>query len=345
MEKPIELYTTSQLASVIADAGQPAYRTKQLLEWLYRRNAASYDDMTNLPKALREYLSTAAPLFHPLIVDRRISTDGTRKYVFELFDGQRVEAVGIPSLGSKDRLTVCFSTQVGCSMGCRFCATGSEGYTRNLGPGEIIRQIISVQDDMGRRVTNLVGMGQGEPFFNYDNVLDALSLANGKNGLEIGARHITVSTCGIIPGIERFSLEPQQYTLAVSLHAARQDVRDALMPRVSAFPLAQLKRALERYIDRTNRRVTFEYLLIDGVNDTDRDMKALEDYCKGLLCHINFLPMNAVETSPFQPSPSSVVDRWLDYFNSRHIEATVRSSRGSDIEGACGQLKNALSKR
>lgn len=343
MEKPIETYTTAQLSSLIKDVGQPAYRSKQLIEWLYHRDVSSYDDMTNLPKKLREYLSQCAPLFHPEIINRRISKDGTRKYVFQLFDGECVEAVGIPSFGSKDRLTVCFSTQVGCAMACRFCATGSEGYTRNLGPGEIIRQILAVQNDMGERVTNIVGMGQGEPFFNFDNVVDALSIANSAQSLEIGARHITVSTCGIIPGIQRFAGIPKQYTLAVSLHAARQEVRDELMPRTATFPLGDLKKSLISYVERTNRRVTLEYLLIDGINDSPADMRALERFCSGLLCHINFLPMNAVESSPFQPSPHNVVIAWLDHFNNNHIEATLRTSRGSDIEGACGQLKNALS--
>lgn len=342
MNTPIETYSLTQLQELVARAGQPRFRTKQLVEWLYRHNVSSYDEMTNLPTSFRSFLAEEAPLAHSEIKDRRISSDGTRKYVFELYDGALVEAVGIPSHGSKERLTVCFSTQVGCAMACAFCATGTEGFTRNLGMGEILRQIIDVQEDMGCRVTNLVGMGQGEPFFNYDHVRDALQVANDPHGLEIGARRITVSTCGIIPGIQRFEQEPQQYTLAVSLHAARQTVRDMLMPKAARYSLLELKQALGSYTNKTNRRVTLEYLMIDGVNDSLKDRDALETFCSNLLCHINFLPMNAVSDSPFQPSPDRTVEAWLDHFNRNGIEATLRTSRGSDIEGACGQLKNAL---
>lgn len=345
MNKPIETYSLVKIRELVKSCGQPAFRSKQLIEWLYRHDVSSYDDMTNLPKALRESLSTAAPLYHPVIEDRQISTDGTRKYVFRLYDGTLVESVGIPSHSERDRLTVCFSTQVGCAMQCQFCATGTEGFTRNLGAGEIVRQILEVQKDMKRRVTNIVAMGQGEPFFNYDSVRDALTIANNKNGIGIGARRITVSTCGIISGINRFSSEPEQFTLAVSLHAARQTVRNSIMPRCSSIPLQELKQALLNYVDRTNRRVTLEYLMIDGINDTEEDLRALESFCYGLLCHINFLPMNKISGSPFQPSRKSLIQKWIDHFTSQHVEATLRTSRGADIDGACGQLKNSLKLR
>ena len=185
-------------------------------------------------------------------------------------------------------------------------------------------------------------MGQGEPFLNYDNTMAALRILNNKKGLEIGARHISVSTCGILPGIERFSEEPEQFTLAVSLHAARQGVRDLLMPNVARFKLGNLKSALQEYIAKTNRRVTLEYIMIDGVNDADEDLKALQKFCANLLCHVNLIPINAIEGSVFQPSEPETINRWLNAIQKKGTEATLRDSRGSDIDGACGQLKNTF---
>ena len=341
MDKPIKTYALSELPSLMKELGQPSFRAQQLTEWLYQRHASSYDEMTNLPAALRAALSERFPLTMPEIVNRQVSRDGTRKYLIEFDDGIRVETVAIPSRGG-DRLTVCFSTQAGCAIGCAFCATGREGFARNLTPGEIVDQVLIAQDDMGKRVTNVVGMGQGEPFLNYDNTMEALRILNNKKGLEIGARHISVSTCGILPGIERFSEEPEQFTLAVSLHAARQGVRDLLMPNVARFKLGNLKSALQEYIAKTNRRVTLEYIMIDGVNDADEDLKALQKFCANLLCHVNLIPINAIEGSVFQPSEPETINRWLNAIQKKGTEATLRDSRGSDIDGACGQLKNTF---
>ena len=341
MDKPIKTYALSELPSLMKELGQPSFRAQQLTEWLYQRHASSYDEMTNLPAALRAALSERFPLTVPEIVNRQVSRDGTRKYLIEFDDGIRVETVAIPSRGG-DRLTVCFSTQAGCAIGCAFCATGREGFARNLTPGEIVDQVLIAQDDMGKRVTNVVGMGQGEPFLNYDNTMAALRILNNKKGLEIGARHISVSTCGILPGIERFSEEPEQFTLAVSLHAARQGVRDLLMPNVARFKLGNLKSALQEYIAKTNRRVTLEYIMIDGVNDADEDLKALQKFCANLLCHVNLIPINAIEGSVFQPSEPETINRWLNAIQKKGTEATLRDSRGSDIDGACGQLKNTF---
>lgn len=344
MNTSIKTFSNKDLEQLLKDAKQPKFRLKQLKEWLYVHQARSYDEMTNLPAAFRTFLKETAPLTSPETVERRISTDGTRKYILGFHDGAQTETVGIPAQATHDRLTVCFSTQVGCAMQCGFCATGYEGFTRNLGAGEIVDQVLSVQNDFGIRVTNLVAMGQGEPFLNYENTLDALRILNDSKGIAIGARKITVSTCGILPGIERFSKEPEQFTLAISLHSARQEVRDILMPRVAQYPLSELKNALVDYIERTNRRVTLEYLMINGVNDRENDLKALEEFSRGLLCHINLLPMNAVSGSPYQPSARQTVEKWIAYLNSHHIETTLRTSRGVDIEGACGQLKHALKK-
>lgn len=335
---PLTSLTREQLKETLSTIGQPSYRSDQIIRWLYQRGASSYDQMTDLPKSLREQLAEIHPLQAPSMVDRQISSDGTRKYLLSFSDGALVETVGIPS--RDNRLTVCFSTQVGCPMGCVFCATGYEGFTRNLSCGEILQQLTLVQDDFGRRITNLVAMGQGEPFLNFDAVAEALAIANSKKGLNIGARKITVSTCGIISGIQKFAEIDKQYTMAVSLHAARQSVRDLIMPHAASQPLAKLKQALIDYLEATNRRVTIEYTLIDGMNDSDKDLSALLSFLSGLLCHVNLIPLNKVEDSPFQPSQDGVIERWLEAITARGVEATIRHSKGQDIFGACGQLKN-----
>lgn len=338
MKTEIRTYTLDELEELVKELGQPRFRAKQLYEWLHIHHASTYDEMTNLPARLRDELKQTHPLEKPTVEDKQISLDGTRKYILTFADGCRVETVGIPS--ADNRLTVCFSTQVGCPMACAFCATGQEGFTRNLTAEEMVDQIIEVQNDFGTRVSNVVAMGQGEPFLNYDELMKALRILNNQDGLRIGARHITVSTCGILDGIERFSHEPEQFTLAISLHSAVQATRDVIMPRVAKQPLKELKKSLSRYIERTNRRITFEYLLIKNVNDQESDLDALLEFSDGLLCHVNLLPMNQVDDSPYQPSLQKTVEHWMRTLSSHGIEATLRTSRGSDIAGACGQLKN-----
>lgn len=336
----IRTYSMKQLNELVTSHGQPKFRAKQLYEWLNNKYALSYDEMSNLPASLRKELSLSHPLNSGQIVDRQQSLDGTRKYIVSYPDGKLVETVGIPSYDDK-RLTVCVSTQVGCAMKCSFCATGREGFTRNLTAFEIVDQVALVSGDFEERVSNVVFMGQGEPFLNYENVKLALSILNEPNGFNIGARHMTVSTCGIIQGIHSFSQEPEQFTLAVSLHSAIQQKRDQLMPKVSNQPLPQLKTALLEYVKNTGRRVTLEYLLIKGVNDGDEDLAALTTFCEGLLCHVNLLPVNHIDGSPLKPSPPSVVNHWVRTLANHRVEATMRKSRGSDISGACGQLKNS----
>lgn len=348
MNKDLLAYNISDIAHIMKEAGQPAFRVKQLTKWVYQDGVFDYANMTNLPQALRDALAKQVPIVAPSIIDKQISNDGTRKYVFEYADGTRVEAVGIPSEDSKEsrnepkHLTVCFSTQAGCAMACAFCATGEEGLQRNLSSGEMVCQVLLVQQDFECRVTNVVSMGQGEPFQNYDAVLETLRFLNSKNGLEIGARHITVSTCGLVKGIDTFAQEPEQFTLAISLHAARQQVRDNLMPRCASMTLPQLKGSLLSYVQATGRRVSLEYLLIDGVNDTSADLDALLTFCKGLLCHINLIPINSVAGSKFRPSKTATQKHWVAAIKAAGKECTIRNSRGSDIDGACGQLKNKL---
>ena len=227
-------------------------------------------------------------------------------------------------------------------MACQFCATGREGLARNLTAAEIISQVALVQEDFQERVSNVVVMGQGEPFLNYDEVLTALRILNSRDDFNIGARHITLSTCGIIDGIDRLSQEPEQFTLAVSLHSALQEKRDQLMPKVAKQPLSNLKKAVERYTQSTNRRVSFEYLLIKDVNDSEEDLQALLDFCDGLLCHVNLLPVNTVEGSPLQAASPATAKHWVETLTHHGVETSFRKSRGADIDGACGQLKNKL---
>ncbi|HET6497858.1 MAG TPA: 23S rRNA (adenine(2503)-C(2))-methyltransferase RlmN, partial [Coriobacteriia bacterium] len=261
--------------------------------------------------------------------------DGTRRYLWRLADGATVESVGLPASG---RLTVCFSTQAGCAMGCSFCATGEGGLARDLSPGEMAEQVRLVGEDFGTRVTNAVAMGQGEPFANYDATLGGLRLMNDPDALGIGARHLTVSTCGLIAEIDRFASEPEQFTLAVSLHSAVQQTRDTLMPALRAHGLPRLREALRAYSTRTGRRVTLEYALISGVNDSDEQLSALTSFCEGLLCHVNLMPVNPADAERYTRPSAERVARFLDALAAAGVQATIRSERGADIGAACGQL-------
>lgn len=347
MDKYIKILNLSEIEEVVLSYGQPKFRSKQLIEWLLAKGATSYDEMTNLPATLRERLADEHPLTETHIVEKQVSRDGTRKYVLELADGCLVETVGIPSLTAKSgtqHLTVCFSTQVGCAMACSFCATGQEGLTRNLSSTEMVEQIRVVQKDFGIRVSNVVSMGQGEPFQNYDAVIEALRFLNANKAFGIGARHITLSTCGILAGIERLSNEPEQFTLAVSLHSANQELRNSIMPRCKNQPLGKLKQTLLEYVTKTGRRPSLEYTMIAGTNDSDKDLHELVEFTQGLLCHVNLIPLNNVPDSPFKPCKPETYKRWIRALGMHGVEATLRNSRGSDIDGACGQLKNTLAK-
>lgn len=336
----LRTYTEEELKQVVTDLGQPSYRAKQLAEWLFSHPVLSYDEMTNLPAAMRSSLEERFPLVPPRIIDSQTSRDGSRKYVLELDDGCCIETVAIPQ--EKNRLSVCLSTQVGCALQCQFCATGHEGFTRNLRADEIIDQVIVAQNDFDMRVSHVLAMGQGEPFLNYDNLMHALNVFNDPRRMMIGSRHITISTSGIIDGIEKLADEPDQFTLAVSLHAAIQELRDELMPKVSSQPLAMLHQALISYYEKTHRRFTLEYALIDHVNDSPACLDALVDFCQYLHCHVNLIPLNSTGDSAFKPSHPQTISHWQEVLSQHRIETTVRISRGSDIMGACGQLKNSF---
>ncbi|WP_432290623.1 23S rRNA (adenine(2503)-C(2))-methyltransferase RlmN [Olsenella uli] len=337
--RDLKSMTKGELMALMESLGQPAFRVKQVEDWIWTKNAKSFDDMTNLPKSLRAQLSESLALGGVEEVARQVSDDGSRKYLLRLPDGVTVECVGMPS-GKK--LAVCVSTQAGCAMGCAFCATGGAGFTRSLTASEIYDQVMHVRDDFNTRVTSVVFMGQGEPFMNYDNTLAALRKLNDPEGAGIGARHLTVSTCGVIPMIRKFSREPEQFTLAVSLHSAVQKTRNLLMPGVKKYSLLNLYTVMGEYVDRTGRRPTYEYALIGGVNDTRDEMAALCDFCKDTLAHVNIIQLNDVPGSKLKPSTEKRAEDFVNALAHVGVEATIRNSRGSDIDAACGQLKQRI---
>lgn len=326
------------IADVVASLGQPRFRAAQIVRWLYGRGVTGFDEMTDLPTAFREELAAHYSIGPAVIETRRVSDDGTRKYLVRFDDGVSVETVGLPD---KDRLTVCFSTQAGCAMGCTFCATGRAGLVRDLTCGEIVRQVLLVASDFGQRVTNAVAMGQGEPFANYEAVMAALRFLNSPDGPGIGARHITVSTCGLPAGIRCFAAEPEQFTLAVSLHSAVQATRDRLMPGVKGVSLSTLRETLVSYSERTGRRPTLEFALAAGVNDTDAELAALTAFCRGMLVHVNLIPVNPVEDSGLKRSAGERIRAFREGMERAGVEISVRVERGADIDAACGQLKQA----
>ena len=338
--RDLKSLSKGELMRLMEELGQPGFRVKQVEDWIWNKNASSFDDMTNLPKSLRAELASKLTLGGVEEVARQVSEDGSRKYLLRLPDGATVECVGMPS-GKK--LAVCVSSQAGCAMGCAFCATGGSGFTRSLTASEIYDQVMHVRDDFDTRVTSVVFMGQGEPFMNYDNTLAALRKLNDPDQGGIGARHLTVSTCGVIPMIRKFSHEPEQFTLAVSLHSAVQKTRNILMPGVKKYSLLNLYTVMGEYVDRTGRRPTYEYALIGGVNDTHDEMTALCDFCRDTLAHVNLIQLNEVPGSKLKPSTERKAEDFKNALARVGVEATIRNSRGADIDAACGQLKQRLS--
>lgn len=334
--RDIRLLTLEELQDLVKELGQPAFRAKQLNEWIHDKNVCSFDEMTNLPAALREKLSERFSFNVPVELVKQVSKDGSRKYLLQFFDGVSVETVGMPN---RNKLAVCISSQAGCAMGCAFCATGLAGLSRSLTAQEMVDQVLHVARDFGERVTSVVFMGQGEPFANFDATVQALRILNDPDGLAIGARHLTVSTCGVIPGIRRFAELPEQFTLAISLHSAIQGTRNQLMPGVKKYTLLRLHEAIQLYVEKTGRRPTYEFAMIDGINDTNPEMQALVDFCAGTLCHVNLIQLNNIPDSPFRPSPIEKVESLQRRLTMHGVETTIRNSRGSDIDAACGQLK------
>ena len=324
-----------ELLTLVTELGWPSFRAKQVEDWLWKHHVSSFDEMTNVPAALRKQLAERGNLGDVSEVTRQVSNDGSRKYLIEYADGTRAECVGMPT---RNRLAVCVSTQAGCRMGCVFCATGMGGFSRSLTATEMFDQVTHVADNFQTRVSSVVMMGQGEPFNNYDNVLAALRMLNSPNGAGIGARHLTVSTCGIVPMIRRFAKEPEQFTLAVSLHSAVQATRNLLMPGVRKYSLGRLHEVMEEYVEKTGRRPTYEYALIGGVNDNANELDALCDFTRGTLAHVNLIQLNDLEGSKLKPSTTEKAELFVRALASVGVEATIRNSRGADIDAACGQL-------
>jgi 23S rRNA (adenine2503-C2)-methyltransferase len=328
------------LQSLLTDWGQPAYRARQLWEWLYVHLADSFDQMTNLPQSLRERLAAETTIGVPKVIDTAQSTDGeTRKDLLRLADGETVEAV---LMRYERRRTACISTQVGCSIGCAFCATGQAGFRRDLSAGEIVAQalhfarILRAEEE---RLTNVVLMGMGEPLLNYDASLSAIRRLIDPQGFKLGQRHITLSTAGLVPGIKRLAGEGLQITLAVSLHAATDQLRDQLVPINRRYGLDALFETCFHYIERTRRRVSFEWALINGVNDTPAQAQALAARLTGLLAHVNLIPLNPTQSYKGQPSSQAALAAFTATLERHRVPHTLRVRRGIDIQAGCGQLR------
>lgn len=338
-----------ELRALLATYALPAYRADQIFAWLYQKQACNWEEMTNLPNTLRQYMQEQQVSLDCLkVVDRATADDGTVKYLLELEDGKTVESVYLPEA---DRRTACLSTQVGCGMGCIFCATGQMGLIRNLSPAEIIDQALRIIRISDHRLTNLVLMGQGEPLANYEAVIKALRIINDPAGLGIGARHITISTCGVVPGMKRLTEEGFSFNLAVSLHAANDMLRDRLVPINRVYPLRELLATTVEYGVRTGRRITFEYTLVDELNDSPEALKDLIHLIdvwfpaqKRTLCHVNLIPFNPVPGSGFKRSPIARIKDFAAALNQAHIETTIRKEHGTSLAGACGQLQGTRSR-
>lgn len=328
----------TELEQWLFSHGEKKFRAQQIYEWLHMRGVRSFEGMSNISKALREKLAEEFILEEPELLKVQESEDRSRKYLLKFSDGARCEAVGMPGLKDPQKLTVCISSQAGCAMACSFCATGKLGLERNLSTAEMLDQVRIVATDFDQRVSNVVVMGQGEPFANYENLMKTLRTLNHPKAYGIGARHITVSTCGLVPKIKDFAREPEQFTLAISLHSAVQETRDKLMPSVKHFNLKQLYKAVEYYAEKTGRRPSYEYALMRGVNDSKKDLAALLDFTISTLCHVNIIQLNEVEGSPYQPVSSARAHEFVRTLSQNGVEASIRNSRGQDIDAACGQL-------
>ena len=328
--------TEEELKEYIKSIGEKAFRATQIYGWIYK-GAKSFSDMKNIPKILQEKLEEIAFIGNLNINLKLVSKlDGTRKYLFELNDGNIIESV---MMEYEHGVTVCISNQVGCRMGCRFCASTIDGLVRNLEPWEILDQIIKIQEDIGKRVSNLVLMGSGEPLDNFDNTKQFLKLVNDKNGLNIGYRHITLSTCGVVPKMYELADLEIPINLALSLHSPYDESRKEIMPIANAYSIKEVIDACKYYIKKTNRRVTFEYSLIKGVNDSQEDAKKLASLLKGMLCHVNLIPINKVDERDYEKPDKTYIYKFRDNLQKENIPATIRREMGADINGACGQLR------
>jgi 23S rRNA (adenine2503-C2)-methyltransferase len=330
---------SEELATEFKDLGLPAFRAKQVYEWLHVKLATSYDEMTNLPKDMRESLKEKYPITALTQVDALHSeTDGTIKYLFRLMDDRVIESVLMKYHHGN---SVCISSQVGCRMGCKFCASTIGGKERDLLPSEMLDQIYRIQVLSGERVSNIVIMGTGEPLDNYDNVMRFIRLITDGKGLNISARNITVSTCGIPDKIRAFAEEGLPVTLALSLHAPNNEIRKQMMPVASKYELKEVMDAFLYYYEKTGRRLTFEYSIVDGVNDEEEHAKELSRLVKGMNCHINLIPVNPIKERNYRKSGSAKIQKFKIILEKNRINVTIRREMGADIDAACGQLRKS----
>lgn len=334
--KNIKDYDLEQLKQELTNIGEKPFRAEQIFKWLYVEKVHSFDEMTNLSLELREKLKQNYDMCNYSIVRKLESKDGTKKYLFGLSDGNAIESVLMQYHFGK---TVCVSSQIGCKMGCKFCASTGIAFVRSLTSGEIVEQIIAIEQDIGEKISNVVFMGIGEPFDNYDNVMNAIKILNNQKGFNIGARHISISTSGIVPKIYQFADENVQCTLSISLHSANNETRSSMMPVNNAYNIQELIKACKYYISKTNKRISFEYALAKDNNDNQKAADELVELLHGMLCHVNLIPINKIENGKYIKSSNENIIKFRDYLNSKGITATIRRELGSDIDAACGQLR------
>lgn len=337
MKKDIKSMTLPELKEEILLLGEKGFKAAQIYSWLHKHGAESFDEMTNISKDLREKLKNNYDIYNCTIEKKLVSVyDDTVKYLFSLNDGELIESV---VMKYKYGYTICVSSQVGCKMGCKFCASGIAGFVRNLTAGEILSEVYTAQKDLGIRISHIVMMGVGEPLDNYNNVLKFLSMISDENGLNIGMRNISLSTCGVVSGIYKLMEEKLQLTLSISLHAPNDEIRSQTMPVNDRWNIDELLTACKDYIKATNRRISFEYAMINGVNDSDECAKELASKLKGMLCHVNLIPVNSVKERSYRKSSKDRMESFIKILEKSGINATVRRTLGSDINASCGQLR------
>lgn len=334
--KNIKDYNLDELQEELINMGEKKFRAEQIFKWIYKEKVKSFDEMTNLSIELREKLKENYTMCNYNILKKQESKDGTKKYLFDVLDGNAIETVLMQYHHGK---TVCVSSQIGCKMGCKFCASTGIQFVRNLTAGEIVEQILAVEQDINDKISNIVFMGIGEPLDNYDNVIKAIKIMNNPKGIEIGTRHISISTSGLVPRIYDLANEKIQCTLSISLHATTDEKRSSMMPVNNRYNIEELMKACKDYIKITNKRISFEYALAKDNNDNLEDAQRLVDLLKGMLCHVNLIPINKIENGKFSKSTNENILKFRDFLNEHGIVATVRRELGSDIDAACGQLR------
>ena len=332
----IKNYNLEDLKQEMISIGEKPYRAEQIFKWIYVDKVKSFEEMTNLSLELRKKLEENDTMCNFEIIKKQESSDGTKKYLFDVLDGNAIETVLMEYNSWK---TICISSQIGCKMGCKFCASTGIPFIRNLTAGEIVEQILAVEQDIKDRISNVVFMGIGEPLDNYENVIKAIKIINNPKGINIGARHISVSTSGLVPRIYDLANENIQCTLSISLHATTDEKRSSMMPVNNRYNIKELMQACRDYIKITNKRISFEYALAKDNNDNLDDAKQLINLLKGMLCHVNLIPINKIENGKFTKSSNENIIKFRDYLNEHGIVATIRRELGSDIDAACGQLR------